>query len=57
MRLTTIPGLADSSRLEELRGESMRTAQRNLRKQAQARAAASIMTGLAARRKAAHKND
>lgn len=57
MRMMTIPGLDNSLRMEELRQESMRAAQRNLRKQAKARAAASIMTGLAARRKAAHKND
>lgn len=35
----------------------MRAAQRNLRKQAKARVAASIMAGLAARGTAAHKND
>lgn len=55
MRMMAIPGLDNSLRLEELRQKSMRTAQRNLRKQAKARVAASIMTGLAARRKAAHK--
>lgn len=57
MSMMTIPGLNNSPRLEELRQESMRRAQQNLRKQAKARAAASIMTELAARRKAAHRND
>lgn len=56
MRMMTIPGQDDSLRLEEYRQESMRTAQRNLRKQTKARAAAAIMTGLVARRKTAHKN-
>lgn len=51
--MTSIPGLDSSLRLEELRQESMRTAQQNLRRQAKARMASSIMTELSARRKAA----
>lgn len=58
MSMMTIPGLDNSPRLEGLRGESMRTAQRNLRKQMKARAAASIMTELSDRRRtAAYQND
>lgn len=58
MRMMTIPELDNSPRLEELRGESMRTAQRNLRKQMKARVAASIMTELSGRRRTgAYTND
>ncbi|RSX49754.1 hypothetical protein D2E22_0215 [Bifidobacterium castoris] len=52
MRMMTIPGLDTSRKLEELRQESMRTAQRNLRKQTKARTASLIMAELADRRKA-----
>lgn len=53
MGMMTIPGLDNSPRLAEFRGESMRTAQRNLQKQMKARAAASIMTELSDRRRTA----
>lgn len=55
MRKLTVPGLDTSRRLEELRKESMRMAQRNLRKQTKARMESLIMKELANKAKNASR--